>query len=353
MKRYLALVLALVMACGILAGCGGSKSSSTPAPAASTEAAPASSAPAAEPAKTVDWPGKSTIAVTLPYGAGGDTDTYCRALFQKVQEKTGGTFVITNLTGGSGIVAAQDVRNKPADGKTLLFTHTGSSLVQMATDTVDFSFIDDFEQCCTVALDQTYTLVCIAPEGEYKQYSHGWTNLEDMLAEAKANPGTVRYSAVFGSTTEYVGNRLATLAGVEFDNIDVGTSSGDRLAALLGGQVDLLAVNFMNVADYVEKGDVLVLGVMAPERVKGMDFPTLKEQGYDVVNAKKYEIKFPKGTDQAIVDTLAEICKDIVENDAEFAETLAKYYAEPFYRDGATMAAEDAAEVEDLRANLG
>jgi len=351
MKRYLALVLALVMACGILARCGSKTTSTSTAPAASTESS--SSSTAAEPAKTVDWPGKSTIAVTLPYGAGGDTDTYCRALFQKVQEKTGGTFVITNLTGGSGIVAAQDVRNKPADGKTLLFTHTGSSLVQMATDTVDFSFIDDFEQCCTVALDQTYTLVCIAPEGEYKQYSHGWTNLEDMLAEAKANPGTVRYSAVFGSTTEYVGNRLATLAGVTFDNIDVGTSSGDRLAALLGGQVDLLAVNFMNIADYVEKGDVLVLGVMAPERVKGMDFPTLKEQGYDVVNAKKYEIKFPKGTDQAIVDTLAEICKDIVENDAEFAETLAKYYAEPFYRDGATMAAEDAAEVEDLRANLG
>lgn len=329
MKRYLALILALVMSCGILTACGGGSSSSSS-----------------------EWPGKNTIAVTLPYGAGGDTDTYCRALFAKIQEKTGGTFVVTNLTGGSGIVAAQDVRNKPADGKTLLFTHTGSSLVQMATGTVDFSFIDDFEQCCTVALDQTYALIVVSPDGEYKQYSHGWKNLEDMLAEAKANPGTVRYSAVFGSTTEYVGNRLATLAGVEFDNIDVGTSSGDRLAALLGGQVDLLAVNYMNVADYVEKGDVLCLGIMAPERVKGIDFPTLKEQGYDVVNAKKYEIKFPKGTDQKIVDTLAALCKDIVENDAEFAETLAKYYAEPLYRDGATTAAEDAAEVEELKAGL-
>lgn len=355
MKRYLALVLALVMACGILAGCGGSSSSSssssTPAPAASTES---SSAPAAsaEPAKTVDWPGKNTITVTLPYGAGGDTDTYCRQLFQRIQEKTGGTFVITNLTGGSGIVAAQDVRNKPADGKTLLFTHTGSSLVQMATGTVDFSFVDDFEQCCTVALDQTYSLVAIAPDGGYKQYSRGWTNLEEMLADAKANPGVVRYSTVFGSTTEYVGNQLAKQAGVEFDNIDVGTSAGDRLAAMLGGQVDILAANYMNVKDYIENGDLICLGVMANERVDGIDFPTFKEQGYDVVNAKKYEIKFPKGTDQAIIDTLAALCKDIVENDPSFAEVLATYCAQPLYRDGATMAAEDAAEVEELKAGL-
>ena len=351
MKRYLALILALVMACGILTACGGSGSSGAPASSGTSDASGNTDASAS--GSSVDWPGKNTISVTLPYSAGGDTDTYCRALFAKIQEKTGGTFVVTNLTGGSGVVAAMDVLNKKPDGQTLLFNHTGASLVQEAIGTVDFSYTDDFENCCTIAIDETYALVAISPEGQYKQYSRGWTDLEGMLADAKANPGAIRYSTVFGSTTEYVGTMLERQAGVQFDNIDVGTSSGDRLAAMLGGQVDILAANFMNVKDYIENGDLICLGVMAKERVDGIDFPTFAEQGYDkVVTAKKYEIKFPKGTDQAIVSKLAELCREVVENDPSFAETLASYYAKPLFRDAATMNVEDPAEVEELKAGL-
>lgn len=350
MKKYLALILALVIACGILTACsnGGSTTTTPAAGSDSTSSTPASTAGSGD----VDWP-KGTITVTLPYSAGGDTDTYCRQLFQRIQDKTGATFVVTNLTGGSGVVAAMDVLNKPADGKTLLFNHTGASLVQEAIGTVDFSYTTDFANCCTVAIDETYALVAIAPNGQYKNYSHGWNNLEDMLAEAKAKPGTVRYSTVFGSTTEYVGTMLERQAGVQFDNIDVGTSAGDRLAAMLGGQVDILAANYMNVKDYIENGDLICLGIMAKERVDGIDFPTFAEQGYDqVVTAKKYEIKFPKGTDQAIVDKLAELCREVVEEDPTFAEVLSTYYAKPLYRDAATMNAEDPAEVESLKTGL-
>ena len=349
MRKLFAAALALSLAA--LTACGGSSSSSTTAaaaaPAAETKAAEAA-APAA--AAETDWP-KGTVNVTVPYNAGGDTDTYCRALFDQIAKKTGGTFVVTNLTGGSGMVAAMDVMSKKPDGYTILFNHTGASLVQEATGTAEFSYTDDFTNCCTVALDQTYALCAVSPTGQYKQYSRGWTDLEGMIADAKANPGVLRYSTVFGSTTEYVGKRLETLAGIQFDNIDVGTSTGDRLAALLGGQVELCANNYMNVADYIEAGDLICLGIMAEEKVDGIDFPTFKEQGYDVVNAKKYEVKFPKGTDQAIVDKLSALCKEVVE-DPEFAEVLKTYYAEPYYRDAATMNVEDPAEVEELKANL-
>ena len=218
---------------------------------------------------------------------------------------------------------------------------------------MDFSYTDDFANCCTVAIDETYALVAVAKGGQYGQYSHGWENLEDMLAEAKANPGKVRYSTVFGSTTEYVGRMLESQAGVTFDNIDVGTSAGDRMAAMLGGQVDILAANYMNVKDYIENGDLVCLGIMSKERVEGIDFPTFTEQGYDkVVTAKKYEVKFPKGTDQAIVDKLSELCRQVVEEDESFAEVLSTYFAKPLYRDAATMNTEDPAEVEALKAGL-
>ena len=351
MRKLFAAVLALSLTA--LTACGGSSSSTTAAPAApaapaETKAEAAAAAPAA--AGETDWP-TGTVNVTVPYNAGGDTDTYCRALFDRVGKKLGQTFVITNLTGGSGMVAAMDVMQKKPDGYTILFNHTGASLVQEATDSVDFSYTNDFTNCCTVALDQTYTLCAVSPEGQYKQYSRGWSDLEGMLADAKANPGQIRYSTVFGSTTQYVGQTLEKLAGVQFDNIDVGTSAGDRLAAMLGGQVDIAAFNFTNIADYVEAGDLVVLGVMAQEHVDGIDFPTFKEQGYEVVSQKKYEVKFPKGTDQAIVDKLAAACQEVVE-DPEFAEVLKTYYAEPLFRDAATMNVEDPAEVEELKKGL-
>lgn len=299
-----------------------------------------------------DWPTK-TVNVILPYGAGGDTDTYCRQLFQRVGKVLGQTFVVINLQGGSGIVAAMDVMNKPNDGYTILFNHTGAALVQEATGMVDFSYTKDFENCCTVALDATYSLVAVSPEGEYKQYSKGWKTLEDMLKYAKENPGKVRYSTVFGSTTEYVGTMLETQAGVQFDNINVGTSGGERMAAMLGGQVDLLAANYMQVRDYIEKGDLVCLGVMSKIKVPGIEYPTFVELGYDkVVTDKKYEVKFPKGTDKAIVDKLAEVCKGIVLEDKSYADVLAVYFAQPLYRDAAQMNTEDPAEVKELEQGL-
>ena len=299
-----------------------------------------------------EWP-SGTVNVVLPYGAGGDTDTYCRQLFQRVSKITGQTFVVINQQGGSGIVAAMDVMNKPNDGYTLLFNHTGAALVQEATGMVDFSYTKDFENCCTVAIDETYSLVAISPEGEYKSYSKGWKTLADMLNYAKKNPGKVRYSTVFGSTTEYVGTMLENQAGVQFDNINVGTSGGERMAAMLGGQVDILAANYMQVKDYIEKGDLVCLAVMSKQRVPGIDYPTFTELGYDkVVTAKKYEVKFPKGTDKAIVDKLAGICKEIVLNDKSYADVLKVYFAQPLYRDAEQMNKEDPEEVKELEAGL-
>lgn len=329
MKKYMLRILALTMACAmLLTGCATGK---TEAPE--------------------DW-ATGPVSVVVPYSPGGDTDTYCRALFDRVGKILGITFVITNQTGGSGMVASMNVKSQKPDGYTLLFCHTGAALVQEATGMVEFSYTDDFTNVCTVAIDETYALVAVDPTGQYGQYSRGWSDLNGMVEDAKANPGAIRYSTVFGSTTQYVGQMLERDAGVSFDNIDVGSDSASRMTALLGGQVDLIAANYMNVRDYIENGDLVCLGIMASERVEGIDFPTFVEQNCpNVVTAKKYEIKFPSGVDQVIVDKLADACKQVTE-DREFIDLLATYYAQPLYRDAAAMNTEDPAEVKALEAGL-
>ncbi len=287
----------------------------------------------------INWPTKD-VTVTLPYNAGGDTDLYCRLMSKKLADKFGENFVVVNMTGGSGIVAAKTVMATKPDGYNILFNHTGASLVQEATKTADFSYTDDFTNVATVAQDNTYTLVCKKDK---------WQNLEEMIAYAKANPGKVRYSQVFGSVTHYVCSMIEKTMGIELNKLDVGAGTAERLAAFMGDQVDILAVNYMNIRDYVEKGDFIVLGVCSEERNPGMEqFPTFKEQGYNIVSTKNYEVKFPKGVDPRIVEKLSTAIKEVTE-DAEFKEQLAKYYAVPYYRDAETTNIEDKAEVERLR----
>ena len=293
----------------------------------------------ASQAGEVKWPTKA-VTITLPYNAGGDTDTYARLMGRKLEEKFGQPFVIVNMTGGSGIVAAKTIMAAKPDGYNILFNHTGASLVQEATKTADFSYTDNFTNVATIAQDNTYVLVA---------KSNRWKNLDEMIAEAKANPGKVRYSQVFGSVTHYVASQIEDTMGIELNKLDVGVAAPERLAAFMGDQVDLLAANYINIKDYVEKGDFVVLGVCSEERNPGMEeVPTFKEQGYNVVCTKSYEIKFPKGVDSGIVDKLSVAIKEVSE-EGDFKEQLAKYFAVPFYRDAETTSKEDKEEVERLR----
>jgi tripartite-type tricarboxylate transporter receptor subunit TctC len=290
--------------------------------------------------KKVDWPTK-TVQLICPYGAGGDTDTYCRAMADLLSKHFGRTFIVVNQTGGSGIVAAKNVMAARNDGYTILFNHTGASLTQEATGVADFSYTNDFANACTVAQDNTYVFVCKAEKG--------WKNLDDLKAAALAAPGKIRYSQVYGSLTHYVCSQLEEMLGIELDKIDVGTSAGDRLAAALGDHVDVLAANYMNVTDYIENGAFNVLGICSLEPLPGLENqPTCASQGYPVVGSKNYEMKFPKSTNPEIVKALSNACKELTASQG-FADTLSKYYAQPFYRDSETTNTEDLAQVEELK----
>ncbi|BAL01716.1 hypothetical protein OBV_45170 [Oscillibacter valericigenes Sjm18-20] len=334
MKKLLCLALAAAMTLTLAAcGAGGAASSSPSTSSASGSAASGSGA------SGVDWP-TGTVSVYCPYAAGGDTDTYCRAMCKQLGDYFGVNFIVINEEGGSGIVAAKDVMSKKADGYSILFNHTGASLVQEATKTADFSYTNDFSNIATVAQDNTYVIVA--------KKEKGWSSLTDLQAAAKATPSTIRYSQVYGSVTHYVVAQMEEYMGIELDKIDVGTSSSDRLAALLGDQVDVLAVNYMNVADYVENGQLVVLGICADEPVLGLEnLPTCTSQGFPIVCQKNYEMKFPKGTDQAIVDLLTAAVEKCCANQ-EFIDTLASYHAESFYRGPDQMNQEDPATVEEL-----
>lgn len=227
------------------------------------------------------------------------------------------------------------------DGNTILFTHTGAALIAEATKFADFSYTDDFTDVCTVVQDNTYVALV--------KKSSGIKDLKDFIAKAKANPGKLRYAITYGSDNAYVLACMEEMMGIKMNALDVGVGSADRIAAFMGDQVDMVVVNYINVRDYVEKGDFVPLAVCSENRVAGMDkIPTFKEQGYDIQLAKKYELRFPKGADQALVAKLSAACEEITK-DPEFKEKLAKYYATPYFRNAEQTIKEDKADVANYK----
>ena len=330
MRKAFARTLALVMTMAVvLTGCGSSGNKSS----TNTSASVSGSA--------TDWP-KETVTMVVPYSAGGDTDTYCRQMSKLLGEKLGVNFVVVNTTGGSGVVASSSVLNAKNDGYTALFHHTGVMMTQEAAGSNEFSFLNDFEVVGTIARDDTYALIVRSDDTRF-------SNLEEMITWAKANPGQLRFSVTYYGATHAVAAAMERTMGIEMNQIDVGSSTADRLTAFMANQCDVLVVNYMNIADYVENGDFVVMGICADERVPGLEnIPTLKEQGYDVVQPKLYEVRMPKGTDQAIVDKLSAAMAEIAE-DPSFQETLSTYYAQAYYRNGADTISGDTELVNELK----
>src|SRR3546814_2022688 len=105
--------------------------------------------------------------------------------------------------------------------------------------------------------------------------------------------------------------------------VDGGTVS-DRVVGMLGGRLDLGAITYGSVQDYVRGGQMVALGQPNEERNPLLgEVPTLKEQGLDITMDKPYVVAFPKGTDPAIVKKMAEVMKKINEI-PEYAEELKK-----------------------------
>ncbi len=344
MKRILSLILVLLLAASII-GCG--KKTDAPAEPEVTEAPTAQEPEAAaepaqpteEPAPQTDWP-KKVVQIIVPYNAGGDTDLYARAVAKQLEKTLGQTFVIINTAGASGMTAAQDMLDAAPDGYTCLFTHT-AKLTQEAVGLTDFSFVNDFVTGGNMVLDSTFMMIASA-KGPYQ-------TLEDVITASAAAPESVRYSQVYGSLAHCAAVQLEDAAGIKLKWLDVGSSNGDKIAALLSDQVDLIAVNYSTVKDYIANGDFVCLGIMSEERIPTLpEFPTFVEQGYNVVADKRYSFSFPKGTEDAIIAKLNEAFA-VIAVDPEFIADVESYNGTVHYTNPEETYAYESATVERFR----
>lgn len=273
---------------------------------------------AAVAADASDWPTRPVQVVVIA-NAGGDTDFNARMMAKYFTKLTGKSMVVTNMAGGGGTIAADAVKSAAPDGNTILFTHTGQMIVNEVAGLSEDRF-DAFDVSCIAGVDKGAVFVSAK--------SSGIDTLDQLISQAKAKPGTITYGTEMGNFSHLQGLMFEKLAGVKLKMVDSGTVS-EKVVALLGKRIDLGAISYGSVQDYIASGKMTALGQPNAERNALLgDVKTFKEQGVNLVLDKPYIVAFPKGTDPAIVKKMADTMKKITE-EPEYAEELKKSFKQP------------------------
>ncbi len=146
-----------------------------------------------------------------------------------------------------------------------------------------------------------------------------------MIAYTHEHPGELNYAVNTGATSHWAGIVLQVDENAEYNIVNT-SSSSERVANLLGGQVDLILNPVGTVQDYVKTGEFKYLATTSNEHLPFLpDVETCKEQGIDLAYDLTYYVLAPKGTPDEICDQLCAAMKTVSEM-PEYAEHIKEGY---------------------------
>ena len=216
------------------------------------------------------WPTKS-LRVVVPFTAGSATDTTARVVVERLSVQLGQNFVVENRPGAGGTIGVGVVARAEADGYTIL-VHSSSFTVTPSTYTdLPFNTLRDFSGITPLA--NLPNVLVIAP-------SKGIRSVRDLVAAAKAKPGTLTYaSAGAGSATQLNAERFRLGAG--FDAVHVPfKGTPEALTDILTGRVDYYFCPVIAVLQFIREGKLLALAAGSTKRSSALpDIATTLEAG--------------------------------------------------------------------------
>lgn len=330
----MALALSLTMA---LASCGGSSGST---PSSGSSAAPSESA-----GSSVNFPGKKQVSLIVPYAAGGASDTTARIYASELEKALGTTVIVSNVTGASGAIGLEQVRNAKPDGYTIAYMPVESTMLKalgftdLSTD--DFRFIG---RAMTIP-----AAVTVPKDAPYDTF-------QEFIDYAKAHPGEIQVgNSGTGSIWHVAAASIEDKCGVKFTHVPF-DGAAPAVAALLGGNIQAVTVSPSEVKNNVDAGDFKVLCVLGETRSSVVpDVSTAQELGIDITIQGWGGFAVPKDTPQEIIDILNDASKTAINSDS-VKDLLAERGFEFAYLSGPDMdtkAAQDLAYYSDLIPKLG
>ncbi|CAM4081562.1 LacI family transcriptional regulator [Bordetella tumbae] len=266
------------------------------------------------PAMAADYPTRP-IRVIVPFAAGSTVDIIARAISDKMGENLGQPFVIENRGGASGTIGQQAVASAAPDGYTLLL-HSSSHTVSPSTFAkLPFDTLADFAGITPIA--SLPNVLVVSPEKGYK-------TVADLLAAARANPGTLNFaSAGQGSATHLNAEKFKDAANIEAVNIPFKGSS-EAVTEVLAGRVDYYFSPIAPVIGQIKEKRLLPLAVGSADRSAALpDVPTVIEAGVPGAQFNFWiGMLAPAKTPRPIIDQLHAAAVQALESDAVKARFL-------------------------------
>lgn len=272
------------------------------------------------------------IRMIVPFPPGGGVDGAARVLSQKLSDALGQQVVIDNRGGSGGVIAAELAAHAAPDGYTIFFGGSAShGITPHLYRHLPYDAVKDFSPI--IAVGMTPYILVVHPSVP----AH---SVKELIALAKAHPGTLNYaSAGNGSTLHLTGEMFKTMAGVNIVHVPY-KGAAPALNDLLSGSVQMTFNPAVVILPHVKTGRLRALAVTSARRTRlAPDLPTIAESGVPGFEATGwYGLLGPRAMPQEIVTRLnAEVERALAEK--QFVERYAVLGIEPIGGTPASFAA--------------
>ena len=239
------------------------------------------------------------LTIVVPTGPSGQTDVFARLIAEQLRQRLNQPVVVENRPGAGGSLAGRYLAGRPADGYTLMY---GSmSTIIIAPHLQKPLAYDSTKAFVPVALTQSGSSPVVV------RASLPVRSGRELVEYAKQNPGKLNFgSQGVGSVGHLAMELLSSKADIKMTHVPY-SGTGPALAALLGGQIDVVIADILTSRPHVQAGTLRYVSQMAMTRSRAIpDVPTLAEE----LKIQELAIDFwlglfaPAGTPEPIVRRL-------------------------------------------------
>jgi len=272
---------------------------------AATGAAPAAAAYPERPIKLV-----------VPFPPGGTSDSLARVLAKGMSEKLGQPIIVDNRGGGGTVIGTEAVLRAPADGYTLMWATTPLAINDSLLPKLPYDTLKDVVPVVTVA---QVPLVLIVPADSPLR------TLADLIAKAKAQPGTLTYgSSGNGGSPHLATAMLSSMAEIDLVHIPY-KGSAPSVLGLIAGQTDLAFDTLFLTLPQVQSGKARALAQSSDTLSPLLpDVPTVAEAGLKGYKATSwFMLAVRTGTPAEIVERLNKVANEVLA-DPDLRKDLAR-----------------------------
>lgn len=237
------------------------------------------------------------LKIVVPFPPGGAADNFARLIGQKLTDVSGTSVIVDNRPGAGGVLGSDVVAKSPADGNTLLIVTVGHAVNPFIFSKLPYDTKADFVPVGMVA--SVPSLVVTGPSSTAK-------TLKELLAAAKARPGTIEFgSSGIGSTSHVGAALIESMSGTDMLHVPY-KGAAAALQDVMGGRIAMSVDIITSSVQLVKSGKLNALAITGARRSPLLpDVPTVAEAGIPGYEFTAwYMLVAPAKTPPAVVEKL-------------------------------------------------